>query len=293
MASEWIKLEMTTPDKPEVVQIAAALRCDQDLIVGKLVRVWVWADQNSIAGDSVPVTEVFLDRLAGRKGLAAAMRSVGWLEGKDGALVFPGFDRHNGRTAKARASARLKKAAQREEPAPASGPAVIVSAGKVPVPFEPAAAESTPAAARQVYPAALAESPEFARVWESEWLPYLIDRKHGQMPAIMTLEKQLGTCLRLGAAKAVAALKSAMEKGWAAPDENARPVAGDGGAAGSAALAAYYDEPEGWRAWWRAKYPPEEFPNAIRLDEGTWEEITIDYKKQIWAGLQKKHRRSA
>lgn len=113
MAGDWIKFEHTTPDKPEVVQIAAHLRLDQDAVVGKLLRIWIWADQNSIAGSAVPVTEAFIDRLVGRKGFAAAMRRVHWLEGQDGALMFPGFGRHNGSTAKGRAMENRKKANQR------------------------------------------------------------------------------------------------------------------------------------------------------------------------------------
>lgn len=309
MASEWIKLEMTTPDKPEVAQIAEALHCEQDLVVGKLVRVWAWADQNSIAGDRVPVTAAFIDRLARMPGLAAAMRGAGWLAGEDAALVFPGFDRHNGRTAKARAMDNRKKSVQRERVEAKVAPrspgmrgedladvVVLAGAGPMsePVPFiAPSPGKKPDAAARQVYPEGLAESAEFVKVWEEEWLPYLMERKRGQMPALITLEKHLGTCLKLRAAKAVTALRSAISKGWASPDENVKVAAGDGGASASAKLAAYYEEPEGWRAYWRGKYPPEEYPDAIRLDEGEWSDVPIDYKKQIHDGLRQGQRRSA
>ena len=98
-----MKIEHTTPDKPEVIAIADKLRIDPDAVSGKLLRIWIWADQNSIDGADIPVTETFLDRLTHRKGFAAAMRDVGWLCGENGNLVFPGFGRHNGITAKARA----------------------------------------------------------------------------------------------------------------------------------------------------------------------------------------------
>jgi hypothetical protein len=100
--ADWIKLECTTPDKPEIVHMAATLRIDQDAVVGKLLRVWVWADQNSVAGAKVTITASFIDRLTSRKGFAAAMRAAGWLLGDDGAMTFPNFDRHNGVTGKAR-----------------------------------------------------------------------------------------------------------------------------------------------------------------------------------------------
>ena len=107
MAGDWIKFDVTTPDKPEVVQMAAALGIDQDAVVGKLLRVWAWADQNTVTCNGecngVTVTTSFLDRLTFCAGFANAMRSAGWLTGEDGALVFPNFVRHNGKTAKERA----------------------------------------------------------------------------------------------------------------------------------------------------------------------------------------------
>lgn len=103
MAIPWIKLETTTPDKPEVIRMAKILRIDQDAVVGKLVRVWAWADQHSVDGANVTITADFIGRLTGQKQFAAAMREVGWLTGEDGSLTFPHFGHHNGDTAKARA----------------------------------------------------------------------------------------------------------------------------------------------------------------------------------------------
>lgn len=104
----WIKLEHCTPDKPEISIISEATKLDPDSVVGKLFRLWAWADLNSVDGAAVAVTESFLDRLTHKKGFAAAMRLAGWLEGADGALIFPGFDRHNGETAKARAESNRR-----------------------------------------------------------------------------------------------------------------------------------------------------------------------------------------
>jgi hypothetical protein len=113
MAGDWIKMEVTTADKPEVAMMAHKLKCEPDLIVGKLFRIWVWANQNSVDGNAMTVTESFLDRIAHRKGFASAMRSTGWLSGTNGALCFPGFERHNGKTAKARAMGNRRVAKHR------------------------------------------------------------------------------------------------------------------------------------------------------------------------------------
>jgi hypothetical protein len=113
MSGDWIKIEITTPDKPEVVAMATHLRVDQDAVVGKLLRLWGWANLNSENGEALPITEAFVDRLTNQRRFASALRHVGWLTGTDGALCFVNFDRHNGSSAKARAIANRKKSGQR------------------------------------------------------------------------------------------------------------------------------------------------------------------------------------
>lgn len=113
MAGDWIKIEITTPDKPEVIAIAAALRLDQDAVVGKLVRLWGWADLNSIDGNSLSITEAFIDRISQKKGFAQALRKAGWLQGKDGEISFPDFSRHNGKSSKQRGETNRRVAKHR------------------------------------------------------------------------------------------------------------------------------------------------------------------------------------
>lgn len=46
-------------------------------------------------------------------------------------------------------------------------------------------------------------------------------------------------------------------------------------------------EPDGWRAYWRGKYPPEDYPDAVRHDEsGAWSELTSIDRKFIWQGMK-------
>lgn len=106
MAGDWIKMELCLARKPEVVGMADRLGLDEFAVVGRLHALWSWANEQSIDGDAVNVTETYLDRLTNCPGFAGALRQVGWLEGRDSALAFPNFDRHNGQAAKARA---LKK----------------------------------------------------------------------------------------------------------------------------------------------------------------------------------------
>jgi hypothetical protein len=310
MAGDWIKLEHTTPDKPEVVQMAARLNIDQDAVVGKLVRIWVWADQNSLDGNALTVTDAFLDRVTACPGFAGALREVGWLSGRQGLLTIPNFDRHNGQTAKARAVTNRRVSRHRAKSGgnAASVTDVTPESLQKPLPEKRREEDNPPKAPqgaaagktsegdgsrplpKQVYPPALAASAEFVACWEGEWLPYLLQRKDGRLPAMITLDRQLGTCLKLGPAKAVLGLRSAIDKGWAAPDEN--PSLRNNVAA-FPLTRPWDEEPEGWKAWWRNEYPPENFADAPRYEDGLWKEIPNDHRKMIWEGLQKNRRAHA
>lgn len=103
MASSWIKVEVITPDKPEIFQMAEALNIDPDAVLGKLVRIWTWADQQTVDGNAGSVTKSVLDRLSFVSGFADALISVGWLNQLEGRLFFPNFERHNGDSSKKRA----------------------------------------------------------------------------------------------------------------------------------------------------------------------------------------------
>ena len=103
MARNWIKIETKTVDKPEVCVVATQLRLDPDAVMGKLVRLWSWAEVNRIDGKGMNVTREFIDKLTGKKGFAAAMEKAGWLVQQGDLLVFPNFSRHNGPAGKGRA----------------------------------------------------------------------------------------------------------------------------------------------------------------------------------------------
>lgn len=116
MAGDWIKLEHTTPDKPEIYAIAEILGIDPDAVVGKLIRFWSWCDQQSVDGNALSVTSAVLDRITHQPGFSDALRKVAWLEVRSGSLQVPRFDRHNGQTAKARAVSNRRVAEHRKRP---------------------------------------------------------------------------------------------------------------------------------------------------------------------------------
>ena len=103
MAGDWIKIESVMPDKPEVGVIAEELGIDHDAVIGKLVRFWIWADQQSVDGNALSVTKALLDRVTFCTGFTLAMEKSGWLVREKDGFTIPNFTVHNGKSAKKRA----------------------------------------------------------------------------------------------------------------------------------------------------------------------------------------------
>ena len=103
MAGDWIKFELSTLDKPEVLQMADLMDLTKFDVAARLLKVWGWFDQNSVDGNAGGVTGVtlmkFIDDHVGRQGFAACMKKVGWLTDSG----IPNFEYHNGESAKKRA----------------------------------------------------------------------------------------------------------------------------------------------------------------------------------------------
>jgi hypothetical protein len=102
MAGDWIKAEKVTPRKPEVLRIASKLGIHPDHAFGLCFRFWCWCDDNLNSCNAVGVTDVMLDALLDRDGIATALIEVGWLQVRNGSLVVPNFDRHLSESAKKR-----------------------------------------------------------------------------------------------------------------------------------------------------------------------------------------------
>ncbi len=111
--ANWIKIETTLIDKPEVVELAWLLKLTRFDIVGRLVAFWSWVDSHSADGNARGVTKEFVDEIAGVQKFADAMEKVGWLIVKNGGISskrsgriegisIPNFQRHNGKSAKNR-----------------------------------------------------------------------------------------------------------------------------------------------------------------------------------------------
>lgn len=121
MAGDWLKVETSTPDKPEVYAIADRLGMTNEEAFGRLFRVWRWFDSQSRDGHARVTSLSAIDAEARRPGFGQAMAEVGWLVPVPGGLSLPNFDRHNGKSAKTRALAKDRKSTQRSRDSHADG----------------------------------------------------------------------------------------------------------------------------------------------------------------------------
>lgn len=115
MAGDWLKFEKSTSDKPEVWAMAEELGIDPDAVVGKLLRVWGWFDEQSEEGNAPSVSKMLLDRRVGVTGFCDSMVSCSWMREVGSEVQLPNFDRHNGKTAKNRSLTAKRVAKHKAE----------------------------------------------------------------------------------------------------------------------------------------------------------------------------------
>lgn len=106
-------------EDPAVIGIASKLALGTDAIVGKLHRLWSWADRQTEDGRVRNVSRDWVDNYVSVHGFADAMCSEKWLVcDVNGGIKFPNFDRHNGESAKRRDAETLRKRDYRERNKP-------------------------------------------------------------------------------------------------------------------------------------------------------------------------------
>lgn len=114
MASDWIKVCKETIDKPEISILADGLGMSREEAFGWWFRLYAWADSQTADGY---VKNRNLRQVADMAHVPAevcqilASREIGWLmeyqsenHPEERGVVFVNFDRHNGKSAKKRAT---------------------------------------------------------------------------------------------------------------------------------------------------------------------------------------------
>lgn len=146
MAGEWLKIEHSLPDKPEVREIAAILfgnpvtpegnaqsvtpgvtpgvtkvtglsrNAQRSLVTGSLFRVWTVFSEQSTDG-VIPFYDFEdIDEIAAIPGFGLAMQAVGWLVKTDQpGLSMTSWDNHLSKSAKSRAQVARRVAASKNK----------------------------------------------------------------------------------------------------------------------------------------------------------------------------------
>jgi len=104
----FIKFDVDMHGKSEVDSICEAVELDEDAVVGKLLRVWVWVDrmgdiEDRLDGDGVAEgTLRTIDRQARHPGFGEAMAAVNWVIVDGSVLRFPRLGKYGSDTARRR-----------------------------------------------------------------------------------------------------------------------------------------------------------------------------------------------
>lgn len=114
MAGDWIKMRADLLGHPKVDNLAQLMGKDELFVVGALFAFWSWADKHSVDGRVDGATSRLVDRATRVDGIADALASVGWLVLDDAGITIPGYDEHNGESAKERSLKNQRQARWRE-----------------------------------------------------------------------------------------------------------------------------------------------------------------------------------
>lgn len=115
MAGDWIKMRVDLADDPAVIGMANALKIDEYQVIGRLHKLWSWADKHSVDGSVPHITGKWIDKHLEKSGFSSQMANVGWLIFDAIGVTFPNFDRHNGKSAKSRAENTERARLSRKE----------------------------------------------------------------------------------------------------------------------------------------------------------------------------------
>lgn len=117
MAGDWIKMRADLLTHPKVFALAESFGRDEFWVAGVLFAFWAWADKYCVDGRVDGATSRVVDKATQVDGLADALVNIGWLEVDDDGITLPGFNDHNGESAKERSLKNQRQARWRERKA--------------------------------------------------------------------------------------------------------------------------------------------------------------------------------
>lgn len=113
--SRWIKVDVATPMKGEVLAIARDCHCTHGDAFLAWFRVWAWLDELTTDGRLPGVTPAMMDGEARLQGFAASMARSGWMTFDEDGCTVTNWCKHNGSCAKRRAQQAVRMAQLRDE----------------------------------------------------------------------------------------------------------------------------------------------------------------------------------
>jgi hypothetical protein len=112
--ADWIAVTKGLENKPEIFRLARTLGITQWEVVCRCLRVWGWADDQTVNGFIAGIIADDLDSPAGLPGFGKALFNEKWLLVDDSGVTFPNWKRWNATSAKERDQNRERKRHQRE-----------------------------------------------------------------------------------------------------------------------------------------------------------------------------------
>jgi hypothetical protein len=79
MSGDWIKMSADLSEDPIVIAMASRLHIDEFSVVGRLHRIWSWADRHLNDGLALGITPEWIDTFVRLEGFSNALLEVGWL----------------------------------------------------------------------------------------------------------------------------------------------------------------------------------------------------------------------
>ena len=116
MAGEWLPIDCNLSTKPEVLELCDICDVEPDVVVGRMVQLWLWAALNADAGVVKMTPQRMCRTFGGDVDFWNAVAEVGWLEidTERRTIAVPGWEERFSQAAKERAQ-KAKRARKYEE----------------------------------------------------------------------------------------------------------------------------------------------------------------------------------
>lgn len=99
----WLKIEVATPTKPEIIEAADRLGITQGDAFLAFFRLFAVLDEETVDGWLPRWKPFMIDDAAHQNDFCKALAEVGWLEIRTDGIMITNWARHNGQCAKRRA----------------------------------------------------------------------------------------------------------------------------------------------------------------------------------------------